>query len=93
MRSTDALARIGGEEFAVLMPETGADAARELAERIRSRVASTLVHTEEHTISVTISCGVTACLVDTEQPSQALARADSGLYEAKHRGRDLVVTR
>ena len=93
VRATDALARIGGEEFAVLMPETDAVAARELAERIRSGVAATRVSSADQSVHVTISCGVTACLVDTEQPGEALKRADAGLYEAKHRGRDLVITR
>ncbi len=93
VRNTDALARIGGEEFAVMMPETDATAARELAERIRAQVASTKVFTMDHTIQLTISCGVTECHVDTEQPGDALKRADKGLYEAKHRGRDLVITR
>jgi diguanylate cyclase (GGDEF)-like protein len=84
-RQTDMAARIGGDEFALLAPNTVAGEAVALGERIRSLVA------EQDAIPVTISVGVAT--LGGEQPDAAalLQAADAALYEAKHRGRNQVV--
>lgn len=82
-RKSDRLARIGGEEFGLLMPGVIAGAAVSIGERLRSAVARL-------DISITISVGV-ATLQPTEGMSDLLRAADRALYDAKHSGRDRVV--
>lgn len=88
VRTADLLARWGGEEFAIVAPETGEVDAAALAERIRARIAARDFAPVGH---VTMSFGA-AALTGPEDDMQALhARADRALYEAKHRGRNRVV--
>jgi len=92
IRKTDSLARIGGEEFAVMLPETGVETALAVAEKLRSLVAATPLRLRDgrtHTMSVSI--GVTAPWPGEETIFPALNRADSALYRAKHLGRNRVV--
>lgn len=85
LRGTDKVARIGGEEFAVLLPGTDLEMARETAERLRRVVGSI-----DAPLPVTISCGV-AVLPDMADTGDDLFRvADLGLYAAKRGGRDCV---
>ncbi len=90
LRSSDRACRYGGEEFALLLPEAGADTAREIAERLRKSVeAMSFVH-QDREISFTISIGVHSSVgLDLET---GLLRADEALYEAKRSGRNRVVT-
>lgn len=81
MRPTDVLARIGGEEFVVVLPETGGDAARQMIERLRSHVP----------YGQTCSAGL-ARFISGETMERLLERSDQALYEAKVQGRDQVVT-
>ena len=69
---------MGGEEFAVVMPETDLDAAHRIAERLCSRIAGTLVDN----IAVTVSIGAVVVHPEGELDA-ALRRADAALYEAK----------
>lgn len=85
-RAPDQVARWGGEEFMILLPETGADGAFILAERIRRRVAETRVDGPGH---VTVSLGITTNSVNEER-SVLLRRLDDALYEAKKNGRNCV---
>jgi diguanylate cyclase (GGDEF)-like protein len=91
LRSTDALGRLGGEEFAIVLPETDEAAAIAAGERIRARVAEMVVPTRVGAVRTTVSVGVAA--LDGSDPdfSALLARADEALYLAKARGRNLVV--
>ena len=91
VRNGDAVARIGGEEFAVLLPETNRLGAAVLAERIRARVEKAEIVTPDAYIRVTISIGMatfSAESVDTFD--ELLAVADRRLYLAKNQGRNRI---
>ncbi len=91
VRTVDRVARIGGEEFVVIMPDTtGADAA-EIAERIRQVVADQDLRTpEDRPIKFTVSVGVATNPSDAESSEPLLAAADEALYQAKAAGRNCV---
>ncbi len=90
LRAGDLLARMGGEEFTVLLPETSLPFALEVAERLRRSAAKTATEHEGQTISITISIGVT-CTEDGEAGLDTLlGTADDALYGAKESGRDGV---
>lgn len=91
MRKSDILGRIGGEEFGLLLPETGAEDAREAADRIRRAVESTIVEAGGAAIRATISLGVAPIPAASEGAGGWLAEADIALYEAKQFGRNRVV--
>jgi diguanylate cyclase (GGDEF)-like protein/PAS domain S-box-containing protein len=91
-RGTDFVARIGGEEFGMLFPDTSIEMARRVAERIRKAAAAAGVTTpDRETIRVSISIGL-AALAPDGAPDDAVARADAALYQAKDRGRNRVET-
>ncbi|MFD2111704.1 sensor domain-containing diguanylate cyclase [Thiorhodococcus fuscus] len=90
LRQTDSVGRIGGEEFAVLLPGEDLGHARSVAERLRALVADDAVETERGAVRVTISLGVTE-LASTDGPDTALGRADEALYAAKEGGRNRVI--
>ena len=89
LRPGDALGRTGGEEFAILLPETGAAEGLALAENLRRAVAGTPVPTERGTLSISVSIGLAAS-GRGEPLAEALKRADAALYAAKNGGRDRV---
>jgi len=90
-RIVDVIGRIGGEEFAVLLPETALDGALVAAERMRANVESRKVLTADaQSLSVTISIGVAQMEAGDQTLSQLLGRADAALYDAKQRGRNRV---
>lgn len=91
LRVADVLARVGGEEFAVLFPDTDLESARVVAERLRQRVAGLSVDADGATVSATISVGI-AELARGEELEQLLARADAALYRAKEAGRNRVAS-
>lgn len=92
VRETDIVARYGGEELAILLPETPLDAACEVAERIRRNVAShPFTGKDQQTVSMSLSVGI-SCL-DNEpdlEPSELIIRTDTALYRAKHQGRNQI---
>ena len=90
LRAEDTLGRLGGEEFAVILPETGKAGAANVAERLRNAVSEIVVRTSMEPLSFTISIGVAEG--DKEDDFQAiLKRADDALYRAKDQGRNQVV--
>ncbi len=90
LREVDIFGRVGGEEFAIGLPETSLFGAAETAERLRRRIASQVVVFEGRTIPVTASFGV-ASFEKTDGSFEALrARADRALYQAKETGRNRV---
>ncbi|HEX3881348.1 MAG TPA: PleD family two-component system response regulator [Stellaceae bacterium] len=94
LRSVDLVARLGGEEFLVVMPETNLSAAMVVAERLRSAVASEPfeLHATGRKIPVTISIGVAVAAENGEAVDDLLKRADEALYAAKNSGRNRVVS-
>lgn len=90
LRSQDLLVRYGGEEFALLLPQTSLDEGCQIAERLRRSVAAQAVLVGDNVAeSVTISCGVAGMDVD-DTLSALLAAADDALLRAKNNGRDRV---
>lgn len=91
-RKIDMLGRIGGEEFAMLLPATALPAAELMAERLRARVADTPMQlTDEVSITVTVSIGLARLDAGEPQGAHALSRADQALYGAKRAGRNRVL--
>lgn len=92
-RHTDMVARIGGEEFSVLLPNTDSDGARLVAERIRDDVAQTAIEnlTGGPAINVTVSIGVASARPGPDNSAKSLeSRSDEALYAAKQGGRNRV---
>jgi diguanylate cyclase (GGDEF)-like protein len=88
-REVDQVARVGGEEFCLLLPHTDLDGAMQVARRTREAVRAGPWPELDHTL--TISVGVAMVCDPDETPVAALARADAALYRAKDEGRDCVV--
>ena len=92
LRQQDSLARMGGEEFAILLPDTTGEAALITAERVRRMVEELEVPFETGPVRMTVCAGVAqldlACGWE-----EMMRRADAAMYEAKRRGRNLVSTR
>ncbi|MFC4348976.1 GGDEF domain-containing protein [Kordiimonas lipolytica] len=92
LRRNELLARVGGEEFAVLLPHTSLEQATQLAERLREVMHELTVTVDGTTeLSVTMSLGVVTLATDEGAKSFA-ERADAAMYEAKRLGRDRVFT-
>jgi len=93
VRSSDTVGRFGGEEFFVIMPETGRDAAMATAERIRAAVEATRFpgHRDtSETVTKTVSIGVAVLSEDASETQSLVAAADEALYKAKRDGRNQV---
>lgn len=90
LRSEDVLARLGGEEFAIILPEIDRKTAENVAERLRQRLASVETSAPEGVIRCTVSVGVVQCRLAHESLDVALKRVDDALYRAKRSGRNLV---
>jgi diguanylate cyclase (GGDEF)-like protein len=85
-RSADVLARIGGEEFALILPETGVGGALEVAERIRTA----MTNSSDLKYPLTLSMGVSTLHGSAVEAEVLVQRADSALYEAKRTGRNRI---
>lgn len=92
VRGGNLLARIGGEEFAVLLPGTDEWGAIMVAERVRKLVAASAADTRAGKLKLTTSIGVTSLWKSDRNPDAALGRADAALYRAKEDGRNCVRT-
>jgi diguanylate cyclase (GGDEF)-like protein len=90
VRSTDVCVRYGGEEIALLLPETGQEAALYMAERLRERIATTVAFHKGATIPVTASFGVATYPETVTDREKLFPQADEALYRAKADGRNCV---
>lgn len=90
LRVEQVLARVGGEEFGILCPETGAAAAAEVAEKLRREIASAPYHPGPLSIDVTGSFGVAECAPEMGGPADLCRAADRALYRSKQNGRNRV---
>ncbi len=92
LRPTDLLARVGGEEFAALLPRTPRPEARLIAERLCQTMAGTPLYVGEAEIRLTISIGVALLDETVASLDELLSRADQALYDAKEAGRNCCKT-
>lgn len=87
VRNTDIVARYGGEEFCALLPGTGLNEAKQVAERLRQAIENAQFEFESTHLRVTVSVGL-ATAGEADDPDALLKRADSALYDAKRNGRN-----
>lgn len=89
-RRSDLAARLGGEEFAILLPSTGINEAKIVAERLRTGTQALQVRHEDQAVPLKVSIGIACLETGDTGPDTLLARADRALYAAKNAGRDCV---
>ena len=89
-RDSDVAGRVGGEEFAILLPHTNAQNAHELAERLREQMEQSVVHGDHGHVKFTASFGVAQMSPECESLEALIAMADGAMYQAKQRGRNCV---
>ncbi len=85
MRDGDLVARLGGEEFGLILPGASVDQAQIVCERLRTMIAGTVIAVDDAQIRITVSAGIAPLHDDAESVMRA---ADAALYEAKHAGRN-----
>jgi len=90
LRSTDILARYGGDEFVVMLPETNDSRTIEVAERIRAAVENTSFSADGDRVSSTLSIGIACYPDDSEDSEDIINKADQALYESKRKGKNTV---
>jgi diguanylate cyclase (GGDEF)-like protein/PAS domain S-box-containing protein len=90
LRAIDTAGRLGGEEFAVILPGSSRQAAQACAQRICDRVAARPLKFAGHELCVTVSVGLSALLPEDLTSDAVLTRADRALYRAKEGGRNCV---
>ena len=90
LRETDILARYGGDEFVVMLPEASAEDTSKTAQRIRQAVENTTLSQDGERISTTVSVGIANCPEDATDEQTLLDRADTALYRSKRSGRNQV---
>jgi diguanylate cyclase (GGDEF)-like protein len=91
LRKADVFARCGGEEFALLLPETDGEGAEVLAERLRKKIKAMEVVSDTHTMQCSVSIGGYTVDEEVKDFNHLFSLADNALYEAKNTGRNCVV--
>lgn len=90
LRRPDVLARYGGDEFVLLLPDTNADGARLTADRIRERIAASPLHISGREINITASMGVASFPANGKDFDRVFEAADNALYQSKTEGKNRV---
>lgn len=91
LRDTDILARIGGEEFAIILIETDRKSALQVALRIQQRVKDLIIEVGEKQIRVTVSIGISLRKEGDKDLDEIFKRADDALYKAKNSGKNMII--
>ncbi|MCK9605524.1 MAG: diguanylate cyclase [Methylomonas sp.] len=89
-READFVARFGGEEFVMLLPETPPQSALKMADKLRENIEKSSFHANGERISITLSCGITQYIQGDDNES-IFIRADNALYQAKQNGRNQCI--
>ena len=90
-RKSDLVGRVGGEEFAILLPETSLSRAKHVAERIRKKIAMQILRADHESFRITASIGVAEAFVGMPAADALMRAADQALYGAKAQGRNCCV--
>lgn len=90
LRQSDLFGRIGGEEFAIFLPDTGTDDAFQLADKLRKAIANSTLEVDHKAVSYTVSLGVESSEPNDHSIDELFKRADLNLYGAKEKGRNRV---
>ena len=90
LRDIDIFARLGGEEFVIILPETDLAGASATAERLRSAIAESEIAAGGDVLHITVSIGVTELSPEDDQVETVLKRADKAMYQAKKNGRNRI---
>lgn len=90
VRKMDTVGRVGGEEFALVLPEANVNDAIKFAKRVQQRLAETPLVKGDITIAMTVSIGIAVMDVTDVTAQASLSRSDMALYRAKHRGRNRI---
>ena len=90
IREIDLSGRYGGEEFAVMLPETNKEGAMMVAERLRKRIAENVFKAYDETLRFTVSIGIAAYPADATEMKFLIERSDKALYSAKRSGKNVV---
>ncbi len=91
LRESDIFARTGGEEFMVLLPESDATDSATVAERVQRAISRVTINSRGVPVGVTVSIGVASLSIEDQDIQSVFQRADAGLYEAKHNGRNCII--
>jgi diguanylate cyclase (GGDEF)-like protein len=92
IRKIDIFSRIGGEEFAIVLPNTDLEKTKELAIKLKNLVENHILILDNQEIKITISMGLSTLDDKNKTYAQLLKVADTNLYEAKHNGRNIIVS-
>jgi len=90
LRQMDVAGRLGGEEFAIILPYADIYEAKQCAERLRNIVANSPIIENNDVISITVSIGISMLRENDRYADTALIRADNALFAAKNKGRNSV---
>jgi diguanylate cyclase (GGDEF)-like protein len=92
IRKIDIFSRIGGEEFAIILPNTNLDKTKELAIKLKDLVQNNTLRIDNQKINITISIGLSTLDEKNQTYNEILKTADTNLYEAKRKGRNIIVS-